>query len=398
MNSLVEAGYFRARITSLSDFDKIIGGMAWAIQVFSHDINIPIIYKDTMPLGQKILLTEKIVMVLIAMKCPHSIEPHQIVGLDYANLYPVIRWLIKKSVELRQEQEAFNRLLALRYFYRITKLNRSGWQMTVPIEDLQLKGESSMSPTTRPYNLLDGLEDNSLNGNLRDNPKIFLVKLPEMSTSSIGVDQNMNDSNSTLDSIEALSEREDSCLAVKNKTTQDTSPSSELDLICRDLDRGLNLESNQEPEQTTASSRISDEEREVGPKLDETNKQILEIVEGIDAVPSDLEIVQYQRRYVELHNLLNAKNKDLRKAYILINTLGSAKHYLTKEKNILESIHQNMCRIDCSINNQVDFISQLTEILTTVQNIGKGVENRLKEMRKKRNQAKDLYTNLIRDL
>jgi hypothetical protein len=36
-------------------------------------------------------LVEKIVSVLPRMKCPHGIEPHQIQGLDFIHVYPVIQ-------------------------------------------------------------------------------------------------------------------------------------------------------------------------------------------------------------------------------------------------------------------------------------------------------------------
>lgn len=45
-------------------------------------------------------LTEKIVAALPKMKCPYLIEPHQIQGLDFINIFPVIQWLVKRSVDL----------------------------------------------------------------------------------------------------------------------------------------------------------------------------------------------------------------------------------------------------------------------------------------------------------
>lgn len=36
-------------------------------------------------------LTEKLVAVLIKMKCPHRIEPHQIQGLDFIHIFPIIQ-------------------------------------------------------------------------------------------------------------------------------------------------------------------------------------------------------------------------------------------------------------------------------------------------------------------
>lgn len=39
------------------------------------------------------------------MKCPYVIEPHQIQGLDFINIYPLIQWLIKYSSEFREAKE-----------------------------------------------------------------------------------------------------------------------------------------------------------------------------------------------------------------------------------------------------------------------------------------------------
>lgn len=38
------------------------------------------------------------------MKCPFKLEPHQIQGLDFINIFPVIQWLVKKSVQNRSEK------------------------------------------------------------------------------------------------------------------------------------------------------------------------------------------------------------------------------------------------------------------------------------------------------
>ena len=36
------------------------------------------------------------------MKCPHKLEPHQIQGMDCIHIFPVIQWLIKRSLETRK--------------------------------------------------------------------------------------------------------------------------------------------------------------------------------------------------------------------------------------------------------------------------------------------------------
>lgn len=52
-------------------------------------------------MGQKIKLSEKVVAALKQMDCPLTIHPHQIQGLDYEKIYPVIQWLVKKLMESR---------------------------------------------------------------------------------------------------------------------------------------------------------------------------------------------------------------------------------------------------------------------------------------------------------
>lgn len=71
-------------------------------------------------------LTEKIVAALPKMKCPYLIEPHQIQGLDFINIFPVIQWLVKRSVNIVNESDvhctffiAFIDLFHLSHFFRL---------------------------------------------------------------------------------------------------------------------------------------------------------------------------------------------------------------------------------------------------------------------------------------
>ena len=61
-------------------------------------------------------LTERIVAVLPRMKCPFRIEPHQIQGLDYIHIFPVVQWLVKRAIETRAEMGDLNRAFALSQF------------------------------------------------------------------------------------------------------------------------------------------------------------------------------------------------------------------------------------------------------------------------------------------
>ncbi|KAH0554784.1 hypothetical protein KQX54_012697 [Cotesia glomerata] len=67
---LVAAGYFRARIKGLSNFDKVIGGITWCIESCNFDVNVNFLFHENLSIGQKIALTEKIVCKLLEMSCP----------------------------------------------------------------------------------------------------------------------------------------------------------------------------------------------------------------------------------------------------------------------------------------------------------------------------------------
>ena len=51
------------------------------------------------------------------MKCPCLIEPHQIQGLDFINVFPVIQWLVKRSVENRAEKAEKLKAFAIGQFH-----------------------------------------------------------------------------------------------------------------------------------------------------------------------------------------------------------------------------------------------------------------------------------------
>uniref|UniRef100_A0A7S4JGW8 CCDC93 coiled-coil domain-containing protein n=1 Tax=Guillardia theta TaxID=55529 RepID=A0A7S4JGW8_GUITH len=56
-----------------------------------------------MTLGQKIMLGENIAAALRSMRCPFPLMSHQIRGLDFSALFPVIQWLVKQVISTREE-------------------------------------------------------------------------------------------------------------------------------------------------------------------------------------------------------------------------------------------------------------------------------------------------------
>lgn len=107
---LLSAGYFRARINTLSEFDKVVGGLCWCIISSGEDVDVDILFQENSTIGQRIALSEAIVTALRKMNCPANLQPHQIQGgvggSDFPAIFPVIVWLVKKFYERRDEREA----------------------------------------------------------------------------------------------------------------------------------------------------------------------------------------------------------------------------------------------------------------------------------------------------
>lgn len=126
LDILVQAGYYRAHIQGLSVFDKIVGGMTWCIEACDYDVDVDLLFHENLTIGQKIALTEKIVVVLPKMKCPFHLEPHQIQGLDFINIFPVVEWLVKRSAENRSEKAERLKKLAASQFQNYFDLRSDG--------------------------------------------------------------------------------------------------------------------------------------------------------------------------------------------------------------------------------------------------------------------------------
>uniref|UniRef100_A0A5F8A777 Coiled-coil domain-containing protein 93 n=1 Tax=Macaca mulatta TaxID=9544 RepID=A0A5F8A777_MACMU len=133
---LVAAGYFRARIKGLSPFDKVVGGMTWCITTCNFDVDVDLLFQENSTIGQKIALSEKIVSVLPRMKCPHQLEPHQIQGMDFIHIFPVVQWLVKRAIETKEEMGDYIRSYSVSQFQKTYSLPEVSIRQPIQEESL----------------------------------------------------------------------------------------------------------------------------------------------------------------------------------------------------------------------------------------------------------------------
>ena len=113
---LLAGGYFRARIPTLSAFDKVVGGLAWSITASGVDVDVDVIFSENASIGAKIRTSDQIVRAMVAMRCPYPLQSHQIQGLDYVHLFPIVQWLVRKVIETRRLTGDSTRLLSVHQF------------------------------------------------------------------------------------------------------------------------------------------------------------------------------------------------------------------------------------------------------------------------------------------
>ena len=113
---LLEAGYFRARLNNIEPFDKILGGFCWCITGLMYSVDMD--FRDDLTLGEKLKLSEKVTESLQAMRCPHTLFPHEIQNLNFERIWPVMGWLIKELLKTRDIRGDITKKQALQNFSR----------------------------------------------------------------------------------------------------------------------------------------------------------------------------------------------------------------------------------------------------------------------------------------
>ena len=144
-------------------------------------------------------------------------------------------------------------------------------------------------------------------------------------------------------------------------------------------------------------------------KLANVSNQVHLMERQVDAVPSQAELVQYQKRFVELENQVSAEYCETQQFVTMYNTLQDQLMFLEKEVKLLNSI------LDCipdaklsSMSAKHQFITQLKQIQSGVRQSKNKIEQNFKDCQRIHDQSnqdltallelQQLYSVLIRDM
>ncbi|XP_015357195.1 coiled-coil domain-containing protein 93 isoform X4 [Marmota marmota marmota] len=565
---LVAAGYFRARIKGLSPFDKVVGGMTWCITTCNFDVDVDLLFQENSTIGQKIALSEKIVSVLPRMKCPHQLEPHQIQGMDFIHIFPVVQWLVKRAIETKEEMGDYIRSYSISQFQKTYSLpedddfikrkdkairtvvelsdvykprrkykrqqgaeelldeesrihatlleygRRYGFsrqsktekaedkKTTLPAglsatekadaheeEELQVAEERIQSLMTKMTAMAN--EENRLTASsvgqivglcsaeikqivseyaekkselsAEESPEklgtsqlhrrkvISLNKqiqqktkhLEELQSSHTNLQARYNETKKTLTELKSHSEKLDKEQAALEKIESKADPSilhnlralvamnenlksqeQEFKAHCREemtrlqqeienlkAERtpggsGKNLSSG-EPHETLTSGMTHDEDLDRRYNMEKEklykirllqarrNREIAILHRKIDEVPSRAELIQYQKRFIELYRQISAVHKETKQFFTLYNTLDDKKVYLEKEISLLNSIHENFSQAMAFPAARDQFLRQMEQIVEGIKQSRMKMEKKKQENKMRRDQLNDQYLELL---
>uniref|UniRef100_G1M1Q5 Coiled-coil domain-containing protein 93 n=1 Tax=Ailuropoda melanoleuca TaxID=9646 RepID=G1M1Q5_AILME len=530
---LVAAGYFRARIKGLSPFDKVVGGMTWCITTCSFDIDVDLLFQENSTIGQKIALSEKIVSVLPRMKCPHQLEPHQIQGMDFIHIFPVVQWLVKRAIETKEEMGDYIRSYSISQFQKTYSLPEDDdfikrkEKAIKTVVDLSRYGFSRQSKTEKaedkktalPAGLsaaekADAREEDELQAAEEQRIQSLMTKMTAMANeesrltaSSVGqivglcsaeikqivseyaekqselsaeespeklgtsqlhrrkvisLNKQILQKTKHLEELQAShtslqarydeqsltelkrhSEKLDKEQAALEKIESKADPSTlqnlralvamneslksqeqEFKAHCREEMTRLqqeieNLKAERAPGGEEKSLSAGEPHGALTPVMTHNedldrrynmekeklykirllqarrNREIAILHRKIDEVPSRAELIQYQKRFIELYRQISAVHKETKQFFTLYNTLDDKKVYLEKEISLLNSIHENFSQAMASPTARDQFLRQMEQIVEGIKQSRMKMEKKKQENKMRRDQLNDQYLGLL---
>nr|XP_023411834.1 coiled-coil domain-containing protein 93 isoform X3 [Loxodonta africana] len=525
--------------------------MTWCITTCSFDVDVDLLFQENSTIGQKIALSEKIVSVLPRMKCPHQLEPHQIQGMDFIHIFPVVQWLVKRAIETREEMGDYIRSYSISQFQKTYSLPedddfikrkekairtvvdisgvykpRRKYKRQRGAEEL-LDEESRIHATLLEYGrrygfsrqsktekaedkksaLSAGLsmaekaeahEEDELQAAEEQRIQSLMTKMTAMATeesrltaSSVGqivglcsteikqivseyaekqselsaedspeklgasqlhrrkiislnkqilqktkhleelqashanLQAKYNEKKKTLTELKSYSEKLDKEQAALEKIESKADPSilqnlralvamnenlkrqeQEFKAHCREEMTRLQQEiENLKAERAPGGDEKEDLDRRYNMEKEKLykirllqarrNREIAILHRKIDEVPSRAELIQYQKRFIELYRQISAVHKETKQFFTLYNTLDDKKVYLEKEISLLNSIHENFSQAMASPTSRDQFLRQMEQIVEGIKQSRMKMEKKKQENKMRRDQLNDQYLELL---
>ncbi|GAB5354631.1 hypothetical protein AAMO2058_000135300 [Amorphochlora amoebiformis] len=129
--------------------------------------------------------------------------------------------------------------------------------------------------------------------------------------------------------------------------------------------------------------------------LSKKNLQIARVTRQIDAIPTRAELLQYQRRFVELYELVSNKLVETRKYFELYNMLEEKHRYMVNEVELLNAISKSVPKLMTSSSGQEQLGQKFDSIIKGMLGSQGQVERRFQSEKTKCDLLADKHKKLL---
>uniref|UniRef100_A0A2K6ESW2 Coiled-coil domain-containing protein 93 n=1 Tax=Propithecus coquereli TaxID=379532 RepID=A0A2K6ESW2_PROCO len=299
----------------------------------------------------------------------------QIVGLCSAEIKQIVSEYAEKQSELSAEESPEKLGTSQLHHRKVTSLNKQIMQKTKHLEELQASHTNLQARYNEAKKTLTELKSYS---EKLDKEQAALEKIESKADPSI-----LQNLRALVAMNENLKSQEQEFKA-HCRTPSSGEPHSALTSVMtheEDLDRRYNVE-----KEKLYKIRLLQARR---------NREIAILHRKIDEVPSRAELIQYQKRFIELYRQISAVHKETKQFFTLYNTLDDKKVYLEKEISLLNSIHENFSQAMSSPASRDQFLRQMEQIVEGIKQSRMKMEKKKQENKMRRDHLNDQYLELL---
>lgn len=117
----------------------------------------------------------------------------------------------------------------------------------------------------------------------------------------------------------------------------------------------------------------------------------------VDDIPTRIELLQYQKRFEELHQQTRQVHTETKQFYALFNNLSDTKTYLEKHLVRLNSINENFRWSVGDVEKGMLFLDQFEQIVAGAKQSKSGIEKRRDEVKTNKDSLNDEYLKLVEE-
>lgn len=129
--------------------------------------------------------------------------------------------------------------------------------------------------------------------------------------------------------------------------------------------------------------------------LAETNLEVANAVRTIDDIPTRTELIQYERRFVELYQQVAWKLEETRKYYAMYNTLDTSLSFIQKEVKLLNSVSEVFEEAMKTAVGKMEFSKQFETIVRGVEDSLRKQESQLESKDRQVDELKTVHQSLV---